>query len=209
MAWTSQKGHDRRPAELRPAFFPSDTVPTGIEPEPTYLVVGDFLRRASPFFNRVLAESQDKSDLGAGSLRRVEVHGFDEAALFIVLRTFNRGVVPRECPPMIISKIAAVVEHFECAELMTPLYDFWREQLHPWILWEPGCVTSTLMALLYSSLVFKDHLYFCEAVAAAIQYAYGLLPTLGLPIPWGLIRTSFPPPSDLTITNHMSRGHRR
>lgn len=118
------------------------------------------------------------------------VFGFDEAALFIVLRALNGGVVPRELSPVMIGKVAAVAQHFECAELMTPLYDCWRENLHPWLLWEPARVTSVLISILYSSLVFKDPVYFYEAVAAAIQYADGLLPTLGLPIPWELIRTS-------------------
>lgn len=206
MDWASGKGLDHPPAELKSGLFAPNPNPAGNDPRPTYLAVGDSLRKASPFFNRVLSKPPNG---GNGSLRCVGMFGFDESALFIVLRALNGGLVPQELSPMMIGKVAAVAEHLECAELMTPLYDCWRENLHPWLVWEPGCITSVLFSILYSSLVFKDHVYFYEAVAAAIQYADGLLPTLGLPIPWELIRMSSPFPEDFVIANDLSRPHRR
>lgn len=166
--------------DTRPPNWPVKRDETDVDEEPTYLISEKSFRNRCSFLEHSTAGSLTHVD-GFG---RIEVHGLDEFALLVMLHDKS----PRRMSTMMMGKIQVAASYLGGSRVLTTLYHrTFKKTSSKRLLGHPQCITRPLVVLLKASLENEDVILFKDCVAAAIQYADGLLPQLGLVFPQALI----------------------
>jgi hypothetical protein len=122
---------------------------------------------------------------------------WDEKALELVMSIIHGHTadVPERISLDTLAKVAVVVAHYQCSELLKPYADKWIAKLdEPF----PTSYGRNLVLRLFVSWVFADEFDFKELTRVVVRESRGPMHSLGLPLPERIISKSLPPPTPRT-----------
>ncbi|KAI0531973.1 hypothetical protein GGR58DRAFT_491877 [Xylaria digitata] len=145
------------------------------------------LRLGSLYFKKVLDGPFKESQLASDSLRHVSAEGWDVEAFLIVMRIMHgqNRFVPKSLDLEMLANVAAIVDYYQCREMLEAFAELWRLQMekHPL----PSTIGIDLIRLILVSGVFRWPDEFKAVTEIAQNQSTGTLDTLGLPIPESII----------------------
>jgi hypothetical protein len=170
---------------------PSSSTPETVTPvkEDVYFRVSSrHLILASPWFKRALtneawSESYRSEDDG---LFHITVTDWDAEAFLILLNVLhlrtNVERVPRTLPLEMLSKIAVLVDYYECGEAIEFVTTTWIDHVRTKSVF-PTTYCRDLILWIWVAYVFNLREEFRRATKVTIAQSDGPIRTLGLPIP--------------------------
>jgi hypothetical protein len=147
------------------------------------------LNLASPYFKVALnGPWKEATSVSADGCRHIFADDWDPQAFLILMHIIHgrNRQVPRHISLELLAKIAALVDYYECYEAVEVFAKLWLQGLKSQSQL-PSQVGRDLVLWLFISWVFGDADIFRSITSTALQQSQGSLPTLGLPIPEGII----------------------
>ncbi|SPO07277.1 uncharacterized protein DNG_09971 [Cephalotrichum gorgonifer] len=168
---------------------PQGDVLLTLDPNTTFLVFSNALTKASPYFKTCLEEPWNGSQTGRGGRRELEAGGWDEGAFLTVLRLIHglNQDVPQKVDLTRMTKIAMVVDYYQCADAVSRFTSPWLISQHC-RLWRVTSIQK-LELWIFLAWVFKDHSTFKHATCNAAASLDRRFVTRRVPIPDGIVET--------------------
>ncbi|KAF2970736.1 hypothetical protein GQX73_g2753 [Xylaria multiplex] len=145
------------------------------------------LRLGSLYFKKVLDGRFKESQLAGDSLRHISAEDWDADAFLIVMRIMHgqNRFVPRTLDLETLANIAAIVDYYQCREMLEAFAEIWRLRMRKRSL--PSTIGIDLIRFIFVSGVFRWPDEFNAVTKIAQDHSTGPLDTLGLPIPESII----------------------
>jgi hypothetical protein len=162
--------------------LPQPTLECG-DPETIKLRVSSkHLALASSYFSRTLSDNwKEGNTLRKQGCLEMELKDWDAEAMMILMNIFhqrNRSI-PRTLPLEMLTRVAALVDYYECHEAVELYADLWVANLKEDL---PELYTREVLMWICISTVFKLSKEFLKSTKVALQNSRGPINTLRLPI---------------------------
>ncbi|KAH7016235.1 uncharacterized protein B0I36DRAFT_337098 [Microdochium trichocladiopsis] len=137
---------------------------------------------ASPYFQKMLKGDWQESTAQSRPERVVKAEDWDPGALFVLMNIIHgrNGKVPLCVDIEMLSKIAALVDYYQCYEAVHIVSAIWLKELRQRV---PSALGRDLVLWLLISWVYQDPALFETVTRTAIITMKSPFPSLGLPIP--------------------------
>ncbi len=145
------------------------------------------LRLVSPYFKKALDGPFKESHSTTDGLRHIDADDWDTEAFLIVMRIIHgqNRLVSRSLDLEMLAKVAAIVDYYQCHEMLEPFAEIWHLQRKEALI--PGTVSRDLILLLFVSWVLRWSEEFKAVTRIPQTQSKGPLSTMGLPIPERII----------------------
>ncbi|KAI0904608.1 hypothetical protein F4823DRAFT_614482 [Ustulina deusta] len=145
------------------------------------------LRLVSSYFKKALDGPFKESHSTTDGLRHIDADDWDTEAFLIVMRIIHgqNRLVSRSLDLEMLAKVAAIVDYYQCHEMLEPFAEIWHLQRKEALI--PGTVSRDLILLLFVSWVLRWSEEFKAVTRIAQTQSKGPLSTMGLPIPERII----------------------
>ncbi|KAF4993508.1 hypothetical protein FGRMN_6437 [Fusarium graminum] len=169
------------------------------------LVSGNHLKLASSYFDKMFSGPFIEAEANQSGLRQVKASGWDPEAFKIVV-TIMHGYhrhVPRSLSLEVLTKVAMVVDYYECHEIISPYADMWLEDLKSKV---PTVYGKDCILCLFVSWVFPESEMFQKMTRLSLKHSGKLIEVEDLAIPATLLGKL---DRDHNITVFTDTGRRR
>lgn len=160
-----------------------------IKPEGLRLLVSSrHLRLASSTFRSMLdGPWKEGATINTGAIRSIRATEWDTEAFLIVLDIIHDQMlaIPDLVELELLAKIAAIVDYYNCHDVMKPFIDDWTRMLQSHI---PSSYGKECVLWMSISWVFLDVVILKKMAMLAIMDCQGPIETIGLPVPQTLLR---------------------
>jgi hypothetical protein len=156
-------------------------------PEIRVRVSSRHLTLASPYFKRMLkGDWKEGCTLTADGCVSVRVMDCDPESLMIIMNIIHGHTrkVPRSVSLDMLTKIAVLIDYYECAEAVELFTDTWIDYLKGPL---PTTYGRSLILWTCISWVFRKSALFKTVTTVAQMQSYEPIQTLGLPIPQSIV----------------------
>lgn len=151
------------------------------------LVSSKHLCLASSYFRQMLKGNwQEGATLSSHGYAKISLNECDPGATLILLNIIHGHTrsVPRHVDLKMLTKLAVLVDFYDCHETVEVFSDLWVDSLKGDI---PTKLSKDLIRWLCISWVFQKAILFRDLTRIALRQSKGPIKTLGLPIPSSIV----------------------
>lgn len=178
--------HDHEPANIESSeLLEHDTFSEQAQPtrqaDVRMQVSSRHLILASAYFKRMFGNDW-KETCSVDGRFEIFTENWDSDALLILMNIIHGHTrnVKRTISLEMLTKLAVLVDYYQCAEVVEIFSEIWINQLNTNL---PATYSRDLILWLCISWVFRQPYQFKAATYTALKQSQGLIRTLGLPIP--------------------------